>query len=153
MSLGLIKIKRKFFLIFLVIFLLGAVSAQSVPDPNLFEINGVTFDVPYGSQVNDTLSYDNYTVVGTKNISVSHRVYFNELNETTEIDVIGYEDDCYSQEVLERIDGEATDINGVWGKFINSTDSYSFVFVSNGNLANVTAKDYTLMTFFVYHDF
>lgn len=147
----LIKIKHKSFLIFIVIFLLGAVSAQSVPDPNLQEINGVTFDVPYGSNLNDTLSYDNYTVMDTGKVLVSHRVYINELNETTEIDVVGYDDYQNSHEALDKIDGETTDIKGVEGKLINSTDSYTFVFVSNGNLVNVTAKDYILMTFFVYN--
>ena len=134
------------------IIFLGSVSAQSVPDPNFEYINGVTFDVPYGSQLNDTLSYDNFTVIDNKNVSLSHRVYVNELNQTTEIDVMGFNDYKNSQDALSKIDGEDMQINGVDGKLINSTDSYTFFFVSNGNLVNVTAKDYTLMTFFVYYD-
>lgn len=145
--------KFKCFLIFLIIVLLGSVSAQSVPDPNLQEVNGVTFDVPWGSNLNDTLSYDNFTVdENNMRVLVSHRVYVNELNETTEINVMGYNSYQDSHDALDGIDGQDWQINGVEGKLINSTDSYTFSYVSNDNLVNVTAKDYTLMTFFVYYD-
>ena len=80
-----------------------------------------------------------------------YRFYYDEYNETAEVMVTEYNSDSQASKSLEHLDAEDVTINGVTGKLTNTTNSYIFDYVKNGQFVEIKSKDYDIIGFFVYN--
>ena len=147
--------KKRYILIIIMlagIFFISLVNAQAVPDPQLENIGGVEINIPYGFHENTTLTKDYKTTIHTNRmVDFHYRFYYDEYNETAEVMVTEYNSDSQASKSLEHLDAEDVTINGVTGKLTNTTNSYIFDYVKNGQFVEIKSKDYDIIGFFVYN--